>query len=112
MAVGRGSARRCSAVDPDPAVACLDPETPGSSPHFASWETEQETGRGAVDLNCSVPGTAARITPAEPLSLRGSQKLAALGRLFVCGERRGTTDGRTNGGYNRGDEHHRGQHEY
>ncbi|MGW6645381.1 hypothetical protein [Streptomyces iakyrus] len=81
-------ARRCSAVDPDLSVACLDPETPGSSPHFASWETEQETGRGAVDLKWSVPGTAARITPAEPLSLRGSQKLAL--RVFVPPNTTGT----------------------
>ncbi|MFD5452103.1 hypothetical protein [Streptomyces sp. NPDC127100] len=69
-------ARLCSAIDPDPDVACLDPETPGSSPHFAWWETSQETGRSAVDLKWSAPGTAARITPAEPLSLRDSQKLA------------------------------------
>lgn len=82
-------ARLCSAVDPDPAVACLDPETPGSSPHFASWETEQETGRSAVDLKWSAPGSAARITPAEPLSLRGSQKLAL--RVFVPPNTTGTT---------------------
>ncbi|WP_234312013.1 hypothetical protein [Streptomyces griseus] len=81
-------ARLCSAIDPDPAVACLDPETPGSSPHFASWETEQETGRGAVDLKWSAPGRAARITPAEPLSLRGSQKLAL--RVFVPPNTTGT----------------------
>lgn len=81
-------ARLCSAIDPDPAVACLDPETPGSSPHFAWWETEQETGRSAVDLKWSAPGTAARITPAEPLSLRGSQKLAL--RVFVPPNTTGT----------------------
>ncbi|MFI8089778.1 hypothetical protein ACIF9R_15870 [Streptomyces sp. NPDC086080] len=81
-------ARLCSAIDPDPAVACLDPEAPGSSPHFAWWETEQETGRGAVDLKWSVPGKAARITPAEPLSLRGSQKLAL--RVFVPPNTTGT----------------------
>ncbi|MGW3562604.1 hypothetical protein ACWDSL_01660 [Streptomyces sp. NPDC000941] len=69
-------ARLCSAIDPDPAVACLDPETLGSSPHFATWETQQETGRGAVDLKWSAPGTPARITPAKPLSLRDAQKLA------------------------------------
>ncbi|MGW7727610.1 hypothetical protein ACWGJ6_30370 [Streptomyces canus] len=81
-------ARLCSAIDPDPAVACLDPETPGSSPHFASWETEQETGRSAVDLKWSAPGTAARITPAKPLSLRDSQKLAL--RVFVPPNTTGT----------------------
>ncbi|MEV3912266.1 hypothetical protein [Streptomyces canus] len=81
-------ARLCSAIDPDPAVACLDPETPGSSPHFAFWETEQETGRSAVDLKWSAPGTAARITPAKPLSLRDSQKLAL--RVFVPPNTTGT----------------------
>jgi hypothetical protein len=81
-------ARLCSAIDPDPAVACLDPETPGSSPHFAWWETEKETGRGAVDLKWSAPGTAARVTPAKPLSLRGSQKLAL--RVFVPPNTTGT----------------------
>jgi hypothetical protein len=81
-------ARLCSAIDPDPAVACLDPETPGSSPHFAWWETAQETGRSAVDLKWSVPGTAARITPAKPLSLRDSQKLAL--RVFVPPNTTGT----------------------
>ncbi|MEV7735986.1 hypothetical protein AB0O75_28570 [Streptomyces sp. NPDC088921] len=81
-------ARVCSAIDPDPAVACLDPETPGSSPHFAWWETTQETGRSAVDLKWSAPGTAARITAAKPLSLRDSQKLAL--RVFVPPNTTGT----------------------
>ncbi|GGV82905.1 hypothetical protein [Streptomyces massasporeus] len=81
-------ARLCSAIDPDPAVACLGPETPGSSPHFASWETERETGRSAVDLTWSAPGRAARVTPAKPLSLRGSQKLAL--RVFVPPNTTGT----------------------
>ncbi|MFJ9737493.1 hypothetical protein [Streptomyces sp. NPDC101166] len=82
-------ARLCSAVDPDPAVACLDPDAAGSSPHFASWETQQETGRSAVHLKWSVPGAAARVTPAVPLSLRGSQKLAL--RVFVPPNTTGTT---------------------
>ncbi|MEU1104759.1 hypothetical protein ABZ408_27835 [Streptomyces tibetensis] len=81
-------ARLCSAIDPDPAVACLSPETLGSSPHFASWETQQETGRSAVDLKWSAPGRAARITPAKPLSLHGSQKLAL--RVFVPPNTTGT----------------------
>ncbi|MDQ0718625.1 hypothetical protein QFZ55_008077 [Streptomyces luteogriseus] len=82
-------ARLCSAIDPDPAVACLHPETLGSSPHFASWETERETGRSAVDLKWSAPGRAARVTPAKPLSLRGAQKLAL--RVFVPPNTTGTT---------------------
>lgn len=81
-------ARLCSAIDPDPAVACLAPETLGSSPHFASWETQQETGRSAVDLKWSAPGRAALVTPAKPLSLRGSQKLAL--RIFVPPNTTGT----------------------
>ncbi|MEU3889120.1 hypothetical protein [Streptomyces sp. NPDC029041] len=81
-------ARLCSAIDPDPAVACLHPEPLGSSPHFASWETKQETGRSAVDLKWSAPGRAARITAAKPLSLRGSQKLAL--RVFVPPNTTGT----------------------
>ncbi|MFI5875210.1 hypothetical protein ACIBAH_22655 [Streptomyces sp. NPDC051445] len=81
-------ARLCSAIDPDPAVACLDPETSGRSPHFAGWETPQETGRGAVELKWSAPGTAARVTAAKPLSLRGSQKLAL--RVFVPPNTTGT----------------------
>ncbi|PSM41046.1 hypothetical protein C6Y14_23970 [Streptomyces dioscori] len=81
-------ARLCAAVDPDPAAACLDPGTPGSSPHFASWETDRELGRGAVDVKWSAPGTAARVTPAEPLSLSGSRKLAL--RVFVPPNTTGT----------------------
>ncbi|WP_328476104.1 hypothetical protein OHS71_01960 [Streptomyces sp. NBC_00377] len=81
-------ARLCSAIDPDPAVACLDPETSGRSPHFAGWETPQETGRSAVELKWSAPGTAARVTAAKPLSLRGSQKLAL--RVFVPPNTTGT----------------------
>ncbi|MER6702828.1 hypothetical protein [Streptomyces fumanus] len=81
-------ARLCSAIDPDPAVACLDPKTPGASPHFAWWETEQETGRSAVRLKWSAPGSAARVTPARPVSLRGSQKLAL--RVFVPPNTTGT----------------------
>ncbi|MFJ6550724.1 hypothetical protein ACIQNT_00455 [Streptomyces luteogriseus] len=81
-------ARLCSAIDPDPAVACLHPETPGSSPHFASWETERETGRSAVDLKWSTPGRAARVAPTKPLSLRGAQQLAL--RVFVPPNTTGT----------------------
>ncbi|MBV1941764.1 hypothetical protein KUF83_35185 [Streptomyces sp. BV286] len=81
-------AKLCSAIDPDPAVACLDPETLGSSPHFAEWETQQETGHSAVDLKWSAPGTAAHIIPAKRLSLRDSQKLAL--RVFVPPNTTGT----------------------
>ena len=80
--------RLCSAVDPNPAVACLDPDTKGSSPHFAWWETEKETGRGAVALKWSAPGTATRITPAKPVSLSGAKSLAL--RAFVPPNTTGT----------------------
>ncbi|MEU5320929.1 hypothetical protein AB0G67_29850 [Streptomyces sp. NPDC021056] len=80
--------RLCEAIDPDPAVSCLPPETEGSSPHFAWWETERETGRRAVDLKWSAPGTVARITPAKPLSMAGSKKLAL--RVFVPPNTTGT----------------------
>ncbi|MFH8798446.1 alpha/beta hydrolase family protein [Streptomyces sp. NPDC017936] len=69
-------ARLCSAVDPDPAAACLDPGTGGTSPHFAWWETERESGRRAVALKWSAPGTTARVTPAAPLSLTGAEQVA------------------------------------
>ncbi|WP_028809157.1 alpha/beta hydrolase family protein [Streptomyces sp. 351MFTsu5.1] len=82
-------ARLCSAVDPDPAVACLNPATVGSSPHFAWWETEKETGRSAVALKWSAPGTPARVTPAKPVSLHGSRQLAL--RVFVPPNTTGTT---------------------
>ncbi len=81
-------ARLCSAVDPNPAVVCLNPATAGSSPHFAWWETEKETGRSAVAMKWSAPGTPARVTPAEPLSLHGSRQLAL--RVFVPPNTTGT----------------------
>jgi hypothetical protein len=81
-------ARLCSAIDPDPAVACLDPEASGSSPHFAWWDTGRETGRRAVELTWSAPGTAARVTPAAPLSLSGAKDLAL--RVFVPPNTTGT----------------------
>ncbi|MFC8342942.1 hypothetical protein [Streptomyces sp. NPDC057280] len=81
-------ARLCSAIDPDPAAACLPADTKGASPHFAWWETGREKGRRAVDLKWSAPGTAARVTPDKPLSLAGSQKLAL--RVFVPPNTTGT----------------------
>lgn len=81
-------ARLCSAIDPDDAVSCLPAETNGASPHFAWWETGRETGRRAVALKWSAPGTAARISPAEPLSLTGSKDLAL--RVFVPPNTTGT----------------------
>ncbi|MGW7046134.1 alpha/beta hydrolase family protein [Streptomyces avermitilis] len=80
--------RLCSAIDPDPARACLKPDTTGSSPHFAGWQTEKETGRGAVALKWSAPGTAAKVRPAAPVSLSGAKSLAL--RVFVPPNATGT----------------------
>ncbi|MFF3332407.1 hypothetical protein ACFYWX_23070 [Streptomyces sp. NPDC002888] len=80
--------RLCSAADPAPAVACLGEDVPGSSPHFAQWSTERETGRRAVALRWSSPGSAARIKPATPLSLAGAKNLAL--RVFVPPNTTGT----------------------
>ncbi|MFJ1971543.1 alpha/beta hydrolase family protein [Streptomyces sp. NPDC087903] len=80
--------RLCSAVDPDPAVACLAPDTKGSSPHFASWQTEKETGRRAVAMKWSAPGTATTVRPAAPRSLSGARSLAL--RVFVPPNSTGT----------------------
>ncbi len=68
--------RLCSAVDADPALACLDPDETGSSPHFAEWRTGPEPGRDAVALSWSVPGSAVRMRPAKPVSLSGAEALA------------------------------------
>jgi hypothetical protein len=86
--VNVSGARLCSAIDPDPAVSCLDRESGGSSPHFAWWETERETGRRAVALKWSTPGTAARVSPKTPLSLSGAKDLAL--RVFVPPNTTGT----------------------
>ncbi|MFF3846726.1 alpha/beta hydrolase family protein [Streptomyces sp. NPDC002328] len=81
-------ARLCSAIDPAPDAACLNPETPGRSPHFAWWEAGRETGRRAVALDWSAPGATARVRPAAPLSLAGSKELAL--RVFVPPNTTGT----------------------
>ncbi|MFI8193761.1 alpha/beta hydrolase family protein [Streptomyces sp. NPDC085946] len=80
--------RLCSAVDPDPRVACLDQDTPGASPHFAYWWPQRETGRRAVALTWSAPGTATRVHPDRPVSLRDAPDLAL--RVIVPPGSRGT----------------------
>ncbi|MGN9794227.1 alpha/beta hydrolase family protein [Streptomyces sp. OZ13] len=65
--------RLCDAIDPE--TSCLDSEA-GSSPHFAHWQPERETGRRAVALNWSAPGSAVTVRPAKPLSLKGADSLA------------------------------------
>ncbi|MFJ5302987.1 hypothetical protein [Streptomyces sp. NPDC088350] len=68
--------RLCSAVDPDPAVACLDPDTRGGSPHFAFWETAKEAGRRAIALRWSAAGSPVTVRPNKPVSLGGAKGLA------------------------------------
>ncbi|WP_151477730.1 alpha/beta hydrolase family protein [Streptomyces albicerus] len=68
--------RLCAQVDTDPAAACLNPDVPGLSPHFAQWETSPEPGRHAVALDWSAPGSAVRVRPARPVSVAGAEALA------------------------------------
>ncbi|MFE6133881.1 alpha/beta hydrolase family protein [Streptomyces sp. NPDC056437] len=80
--------RLCSAIDPDPRTACLDPEKDGSSPHFAGWGPDRETGRRAVAMRWSAPGTAVKVRPDKPLSVKGARSLAL--RVFVPPNSSGT----------------------
>ncbi|MEE1938030.1 hypothetical protein V1L54_01110 [Streptomyces sp. TRM 70361] len=82
--------RLCRQVHPDPATACLDPAEDGRSPHFLWMLTNDEPGRYAVALEWSAPGSAAavRVTPAEPVSVAGSEELAL--RLMVPPNTTGT----------------------
>ncbi|MFF8905676.1 alpha/beta hydrolase family protein [Streptomyces olivaceoviridis] len=73
--------RLCAAVDPSPARTCLGTGAKGASPHFAQWETDRETGRSAIALRWTRPGSPARVTVAKPVSLSGAKALAL--RLFV-----------------------------
>lgn len=68
--------RLCSAVDADPAVACLNSDGTGTSPHFAEWEPGPEPGRHAVALSWPTPGSAVRVRSAKPVSLSGAEALA------------------------------------
>ncbi|MEU9334078.1 hypothetical protein AB0D49_13100 [Streptomyces sp. NPDC048290] len=69
-------ARLCDAIAPG-ASACMDRNNdPGTSPHFATWRPEHETGRRAVALNWRTPGTTARVTPKKPISVKGAQSVA------------------------------------
>ncbi|WP_037851067.1 hypothetical protein [Streptomyces sp. NRRL S-340] len=83
-----GAGRLCSAVDPSPSAACLPENTPGGSPHFAQWETERESGRRAVALRWSAAGSAVRIRPGSPVSLKDAEQLAL--RVFVPPNTTGT----------------------
>ncbi|MEU1339715.1 hypothetical protein [Streptomyces sp. NPDC005827] len=80
--------RLCSAVDPDPAVACLGEGAKGASPHFAQWATARESGRHAIALRWTSAGSPTRVRPARPVSLRSAESLAL--RVFVPPDSRGT----------------------
>ena len=66
----------CSALDPDPAVACLSDDSEGISPHFAQWEATKEVGRRAVALRWSAAGSKVTVRPSKPVSLGGAKGLA------------------------------------
>ncbi|WP_327319956.1 alpha/beta hydrolase family protein [Streptomyces sp. NBC_01235] len=85
--VGVTGGRVCWA-DPDPARACLDSDAKGRSPHFGWWDLEKDTGKSAVALNWSAPGTPAKITSTAPVSLSGAKSLAL--RVFVPPNTTGT----------------------
>ncbi|MEW2069074.1 hypothetical protein [Streptomyces sp. NPDC007346] len=70
-----GAARVCDAVAPGRS-ACLGEKDDGLSPHFAQWRPEHEAGRRAVALEWRKPGTAARVTPKKPVSVKGATSLA------------------------------------
>ncbi|MET7684851.1 hypothetical protein [Streptomyces sp. NPDC005423] len=80
--------RFCSAVDPDPAVACLGDGTRGASPHFAQWDAEKEAGRHAIALHWSATGSVTRVTAHRPVSLGGAKALTL--RLIVPPNTSGT----------------------
>ncbi|MFJ2813455.1 hypothetical protein [Streptomyces sp. NPDC087294] len=86
--IGVVGARLCSAIAPDRDTVCLDPAKPGLSPHFATWETANEVGRGAVALDWTAPGSPAAMTPAAPVSLDGAEELAL--RMIVPPNSTGT----------------------
>lgn len=75
VTVQGGGGRLCSAVDERPSLRCLAARA-GESPHFAGWMTQRETGRRAVALKWSQPGTAVRVSPGRPVSLGGAKALA------------------------------------
>ncbi|MFI7296303.1 alpha/beta hydrolase family protein [Streptomyces sp. NPDC050121] len=75
-------------ADPDPAKACLGEDATGRSPHFGWWDLEKDSGKSAIALNWSAPGTPAKITSTAPVSLAGAKSLAL--RVFVPPNTTGT----------------------
>ncbi|MFG3343948.1 alpha/beta hydrolase family protein [Streptomyces sp. NPDC048018] len=83
-----GAGRLCAQIDPDAAKACLSPDEPGRSPHFAYWETSSEPGRDAVAMRWTRAGTPVTVRSARPVSLAGAPSLAM--RLVVPPNSTGT----------------------
>lgn len=71
-----GDARLCQQVPEDVTTGCLDPATPGWSPHFVSLYWTSDPDRYSVALSGS-----GVLSPARPVSLAGSDSLAL--RLIV-----------------------------
>ncbi|MCX5373647.1 hypothetical protein [Streptomyces sp. NBC_00103] len=75
-------------ADPDPARSCLDADATGMSPHFGWWDLEKDSGKSAVALKWSAPGTPTTIRSLAPVSLSGAESLAL--RVFVPPNTTGT----------------------
>ncbi|MGW0582146.1 hypothetical protein ACWD25_40865 [Streptomyces sp. NPDC002920] len=75
--------------DTDPAKACLSDDTAvGMSPHFQWWDLERDTGKRAVAMKWSAPGTPTKFTYPASVSLSGAKNLAL--RVFVPPNTTGT----------------------
>ncbi|MFD9389194.1 hypothetical protein ACFWBB_00190 [Streptomyces sp. NPDC060000] len=85
--VGVTGGRVCRA-DPDPARACLGEDATGMSPHFGWWDLEKDSGKSAVALKWSAPGTPTKISSLAPVSLSGAKDLTL--RVFVPPNTTGT----------------------
>ncbi|MEH0516175.1 hypothetical protein QBC31_36595 [Streptomyces sp. B21-079] len=79
---------RVCRADPDPAQACLGEDAVGMSPHFGWWDLPKDSGKSAVALNWSAPGSPTKITSTAPVSLSGARSLAL--RVFVPPNTTGT----------------------
>nr|WP_209446769.1 hypothetical protein [Streptomyces palmae] len=80
--------RLCAQVSEDRATACLPPDSPAASPHFATWEMWSEPGRYAAAMRWSRAGSAMRVRPARPVSLAGAKDLSL--RVIVPPNSKGT----------------------
>ncbi|MER5587283.1 hypothetical protein ABT090_37385 [Streptomyces asoensis] len=79
---------RVCRADSDPAVSCLGENATGMSPHFGWWDLEKDSGKTAVALKWSAPGTPTTVTSRAAVSLSGARSLAL--RVFVPPNSTGT----------------------